>query len=238
MTQSSQPQGTIWQGLRDPRSDCGKAGAVTMPRSSWQHTAERHICRSVEPWDEVFPAEIVTALQRFGRNQETLSCEQWEIASNLLGEQVRQSLDRPLVILYLQRQFYQDEPYAERWLLLLPCGGLMAIRSVQHGGSVLTCFFMEQSGRGHQLDNRWKYALFFLRNKYSEQDPKTGRRHPPHPAYAVPIPRRLADEDRAEICFVTEHEWHLPGPARLETNMLRPWPTHEKDTTRSGAGRG
>lgn len=217
---------TRWVDLPDPSRAAGPAAvrSTVITIKTWRHIIGKHIRRRSEPWDEILCENSLEVLQQADITDDAAFVAAVQAASDALGRQARESLSRPLVLSYLLRcPPGTDSPPGRHWLLVLPRGAVACIKSRKRDSKLLTAFFYRDYSRSHHRYNRWKYVLFFLRNKYTRRDPVTGQRIPPPESHEVVVPRDHRDEIRTDIRFHSEENWFLPGPGRIPAGELPQW---------------
>lgn len=233
-----------WEGLpnllRDSDSE-GEQLVVGVDQQGWEHIISKHIANRREPWNDLFGEMRKELVQSWKRGE---PCEKQAEALALLGEQIRHSLERPLVLLYKRK--YPGRKRCQAWTLVLPCG---AVVYLQERGSILrvqTCYFPSNVVK-ERRERRWRQVAGMLVYRYGVVSEKGIL--PPTKEYHKIISRGTENENvHSDVQFVTLQSWgfatELEGcpwrgrlgdwpaagrPERLENRRrLRPW-CHKTD---------
>jgi hypothetical protein len=97
----------------------------------------------------------------------------------------------------------------ETWLLVLPAGALLIIRSCPDGGTICTCYFPKSSVRCAAAGRRWRNVVRCVLSRYAELTPE-----------GEWTPKPLVDEGseiRVRFRFRTPATWGMKG------GMQKPW---------------
>ncbi len=163
----------IWDDLpdpRDPRTPAGARTSVVLRRRAWRHIFEKHILPREEPWADIFSREVLRQL--FQTKCDPTSSEPvLTEAVRRLGDQIRASLERPLVLIFEARGIGEEEKRPLRsWILVLPSGATAYVHEKKERKRLATCFFPSYA---LVLDNktaRWHRVVQCLVGRYGVFD--------------------------------------------------------------------
>src|SRR5262245_31169476 len=139
---------TRWTGLPDPGAQNlqGNTCTIVVRSSTWEHVVRKHVANECEPWRDWLTRSIVANLAAGFAD-----CSQVALALSQIGKDVKESLQRPLVLVY------RTNLHGHTWLLVLPSGALAVVRSRQQANAVLsTCYFRKVVCRITKSAQRWR----------------------------------------------------------------------------------
>ncbi len=194
----------------------------------WEHVVDRHVLPGREPWGDVLSGGVVEAIHRAAGREAAGSGEPAATVLRRLEGEVRATLERPMVLQYEVTGSPKPGAFrSERWLLLLPCGALVAIGRARRSFFVATCYFPRAAVVEPRAERRWQRVAVQLVLRYGTIGGSPATLSPPVPQVTFPVPRREpAREWRSNVRFVTPESWgfcpDLTGcPWR---GRLGPWP--------------
>jgi hypothetical protein len=189
-------------------------------------TVEKHMVNPFQrqAWEDWLSSTLVAEMPKlWDRGSQT--SERNELLRRLsaaVEHDVRQSLDRPLVVAFddYGSPAMMDRPL-ETMKLVLPSGALMVTCFQGPDGQVKTLFFKDRVLRA-PAQERWRVLAQLLVERYAVR--QAGRRVPPVRAHVV-----TTQEGRAEtvIRFVTLDEWGFCGnnpPNHWDPSYQEDWP--------------
>jgi len=140
----AQSKTVVWHDLPDPRAPNAPGGARTqlmLQRYSWKHILDKQVLPGREPWDDILSPDI---LRNLHRSQTPANFADPVVADAVarLEAQVRQTPERPLVLLLEVRRLGQSRPNPCRvWMLVLPSGAVAYVHESKKGNRLATCYF-------------------------------------------------------------------------------------------------
>ncbi len=234
-----------WEGLPNPLSDSETEGehlVVGVDQQAWEHIISKHIANRREPWGDLLQEIHRELVQSWKRGE---PCEKQAEALSRLGEQVRHSLERPLVLWYKRK--YPGRKRHQVWTLVLPCGATVYLQERGPILRLLTCYFPREAVEEKRRERRWRRVVRMLVYRYGVVS-EEGILPPPR-QWRTSISRGTENEAiRWDVQFVTLQSWgfatELEGcpwrgrlgdwpaagsPKRSENRRrLRPW-CHKAD---------
>ncbi len=223
----------VWDELPDPRDPHAPRGARTQirfERRCWQHILEKHVLPGREPWADIFSDEL---LRRLVRLEDTGTLSDPVVADTIqrLGQQVREALQRPLVLLYEVRRLGDaGRAPPDRWLLVLPAGAVAFVHQSKGRNRLATCYFPAYASVIKDRGFRWRHLVSHLVWQYGVVETRCNALVLPTEDTVKPAPSKgPVKELRSAIRFVTPTTWgfcpELAGcPWR---GRLGPWPAAE-----------
>jgi hypothetical protein len=214
----------VWSNLPDPRTAPDMSSgtiSVYVTDAALRHIVDKHIAPEQEPWNDVFFRDQRKALLDWARGQLGSRPEgNFAAALEVLERQIRDSLRRPLVLLYLRRRAGQQ---AENiWCLVTPAGALAVLKEFPGKVSLTTMYFLRNCA--HYLkEERWRAVIRFLVFLYSEL--REGRLYPPSPEHCKELSWKGGSERRWRIRFITLESWGFSPetPGNPWTGRLKDW---------------
>lgn len=207
------PPVALWKNLADPCDpDCpaGRRCEVVVWDEPWRHIIDKHIRPGREPWGDWLSDDLVMALKDLwqanqDRQRNLLTLQRLAIE---LENAVRASLDRPLVMTYVQITKPEASKGIRHWLLVLPIGATTIIRSTNRN-FIVSCFFMDSVCHEPDSFMRWRRAVSQIVWRYGTwQRTSDGVRLAP-PDTNDPV--RFCEEGeefwRTQVRFVTAANW-------------------------------
>ncbi len=155
-----------WGDLHDPRPESART-SITLGDKAWRHIVEKHIVPGREPWGNLFPDEVFKNLMGA-----CVPVDLTDPAVTVFEEQVRQSLERPLVLLYEVRSLggAQQEPL-QTWCVVCPAGAVAYVADRgKHGNYLLTCYFPKAAAVERNREQRWRRVIRALVVRYGVWD--------------------------------------------------------------------
>jgi len=208
MWNRSQDMCMRWSDLPDPRVDSGRT-ELTISFQAWQHIVAKHIVPGNEPWDDVFPKEVLNALAKSAQSAHGPSSMP-EGVSEAFGWQVRETLSRPLVLLYESHTLGSPmgQPF-RMWCLVLPAGATAYVRDQgKQGNSLRTCYFPTTMVVERNSQQRWRRVVRQLVIRYGIWDRDLGAvRLPADQTIRFSPCKGPVRELRSAINFVTPASW-------------------------------
>ena len=204
---------------------------ITLSGEAWRHIFTKHIAAGREPWGELLPAETFAALAAAdpaeGFQNATVAA-----AVGVLEWQVRESLARPLALLYEVRRAGMTGGHPRRrWCLVLPAGATayVAARGGNHN-FLVTCYFPKASVVETHRERRWRRVVRRLVLRYGTWDVQLGAiRLPDEKTVRHYSAQRPTGELHSAIRFVNPTTWGFcPELAGVPwRGRLAPWPAAE-----------
>lgn len=210
-----------WENLHDPSADASSGALTTIGVSerSWRHFVEKHVCDGSEPWADVFGEETVKKLAAapHGPFTDGPGAGASKAALAILGNEVRRSLSRPLVLIYTSLRERGID--GQRWVMPLPCGAIAIVNVRLTEKKFLTCYFTGAAGvnpigtpNPAFKKRRWKIAVRQLVEEHAVFNTTT-RRH------TLPEARHRHEKSvkggQREMClnvhFVAPEVWGFTG---------------------------
>ena len=158
---SSQKFSERWNGLPDPRRVSGEKPAIcniVINEGLWAHNDYKHLKDQKQPWWDLLPPLLHSKARALANRNGAMPDKVHTLhqIAQVLRHQVRECLERPLVLLFdLYRARTMDrkrEWLCERWLLVLPGGALFRVKRNNVGHFAESCFF---PGGIRQPQTRW-----------------------------------------------------------------------------------
>jgi hypothetical protein len=207
----------IWKDLPDPRlhgTSSDVSALIELSEHDWRKILGKHLCDSSEPWQDVLAADALRVLSLAPNgpfDQPPLKGATAQVIAGLFDE-IRQSLCRPLVVLYdCVRPAGKTFRPGKRWLLVLPSGGVSLVWALRPQNQLKTCYFLGCVGV-QQIKERWKRAVRYYVQEFGQFNPQTQQ-------YCLPDVKchrekevlGQGDEYRYNFRFVTPTEWGFAG---------------------------
>ncbi len=224
----------IWEELPDPTDPAAPEGQkswMAVPLSTWQHILEKHIRREKEPWKEVLSRPVWTALQ----NQPVESSHETpegQATLAMLESQVRQSLERPLVLIYGVRPVDARQQVKKIrywvWGMVLPSGATAYAHQSSSQVELKTCYFPKPANVKQDRGQRWKHTVKQLLWRYCPRG--EGRLQLPAAEHQVLVrPAGERPQYRSRIRFVTWRTWGFLSeePGSPWRGRVDRWPAAE-----------
>lgn len=164
-----------WGGLPDPRANgitnLSKV-VIEFHETDWRKVVGKHFASCKEPWSDIIPVNVLQTLVASG-GIGSASSREIIIALALINKQVKECLDRPLVILYscVSQQFTGQ---GRRWVLLLPSGAVSIVWVEKTIIRLKTCYFTG-SVAVKPKEGRWRHTLRQLVQEYATYNESTSR---------------------------------------------------------------
>jgi hypothetical protein len=200
-----------WEQLANPEpAETAKRSVTTveLQERDWRKIVDKHFGRPSEPWPDVLPSEALRTLSETPHGPFNAGRARDAAQSVLaaMGEEIRECLNRPLVIVYSCLQEGR-KGQKRHWLLLLPCGAIAVVWTGQPENVLKTCYFQGAVGVKHKGE-RWRAALRQVVREYATFDKSTNDYVYPAPAdrREISVTGRAA-ELRYHIVFVTSDTW-------------------------------
>jgi len=212
-----EPPLAVWQDLPDPRDSNAPHGgciSVIVDASAWKHIAIKHVSSRGEPWSDIFWPEMVRAIRFTSLDGENAPADCKAIVEEalwILGNYVRESLARPMVVMEKRR----------RWTLVLRCGALAVIADIGKRGLLVTCYIPKKAAVYKNVAERWQRVARDIVKSHLGIDPMT---------------MSLASAQRSHARFVTPATWGLDAgvAGSFWQKKLGDW---DQAGTRPAAGR-
>ncbi|HVA46178.1 MAG TPA: hypothetical protein VNH11_07380 [Pirellulales bacterium] len=213
----------VWKNLPDPTptASCGASTSIIVSERTWRHFVEKHVCKSSEPWRDVFAEAIVKELAAtpHGPFDQGPAADASKAALAILEGEVRSCLSQPLVLVYTSIGARGVD--GQRWLLPLPSGAIAVVNSTAAEKTLRTCYFtgaasVDPTGTGNVAfkSRRWKIALKQLVYEHTDADPVSQRRRLPDRGYRR---EKSVIGGQPEMCidirFVDPQIWGFVGGA-------------------------
>jgi hypothetical protein len=213
-----------WHDVPDPRDETCPAGRrceVSLEDHRWSHLHE-HVSNPDEPWDDWLTPGLAADLRnsmQVGVTEEDRQATRQQV-SDQMEQGAKQALGVPLAVLYDVAQPPGSAPGGSRWRLtvdvVLPCGAKLCLREDRHKVlNVLTCFFITAVRSVPDKDQRWRYLVHQLLERYAT-DNGNGTFSPPNPS-AWPRPNPETGEVIFNPRLRTEASWGANG------TLPEPW---------------
>ena len=159
-----------WGDLTDPRvNDMTNLSTVVIEfhESDWRKVVGKHFANCKEPWKDTIPLNVLQTLVASGGVGSGAGLE-INIGLALINKQIKECLNRPLVMLYscVSQQFRGQ---GHRWVLLLPNGAISIAWVEKTIIRLKTCYFrgsVDVIPKGR----RWRYTLKKLVQEYAIYD--------------------------------------------------------------------
>lgn len=229
-----------WEGPPDPRgfpTQHRDRIVVGLDAAGWEHIVSKHVANRREPW-----GDLLSPLVRKGvvggwvAEKEGWVKEAWV----RLGQEVRASLARPLVMVYKAKRVGRKK--RQVWTLVLPCGATACAREQGSILRLVTCYFPKAAVVEPKRERRWRRVVARLVFRYGVVTEK-GVLSPPKERKVYVFLEDESVEMRWEVEFVTLESWgfatelaDMPWRGRLEQwpeaappspsttrRHLRPW---------------
>ncbi len=200
-----------WGNLPDPRDPNAPDGARTeirLDRQAWKHILKKHVFPGREPWDDVFSPAVFHCLVSSATTEFVENATVAEAVTDL-ERQVRESMNRPLVILYERARLrWGDYEPRSSWLLVLPSGAIAHVHQKNSCNRMATCYFPSYAVVHNVGAVRWRKVVAHLVVKYGifDTERKAVRLPEPHTVKLVSV-RGAVEEFRSSIRFVTPSSW-------------------------------
>ncbi len=226
----SEKEQQVWWGNLACPSPPPERTNVILSRAVWGHILTKHVIDDREPWRDLLPAGTREALA--AHPTESLQSAPVAAAVGSLECQVRESLARPLVLLFeVQKPGASGGRGRERWCLVLPAGATAYVAA--RGGTnnfLVTCYFPRESAVERDRQRRWRRVVRRLVLRYAVWDAQLGAIRLPDAGTVQLHPAKSpARASHSAIRFVTAATWgfcpELTGvPWR---GRLTPWSAAE-----------
>lgn len=203
---------------------------VHLSGAAWRHLLTKHVLNDREPWCDVLSAETRDVLaadpDRSFRNAAVAA------AVGALEHQVRESLARPLALLFeVRRLGGAGGAPGRRWCLVLPAGAIAFVAA--RGGAnnfLVTCYFPKASAVERDRQRRWRRVVRRLVLRYAVWDAQLGAIRLPNDVAILLHPAKGPTEElHSAIRFATPSTWGfcpeldgIPWRGRLAS-----WPAAE-----------
>lgn len=147
----------IWDDLpdpRDPNAPHGKRCTVVLLQQCLAHIVQRHISRHDGPWAEWLTQELCDRLVQWYYGESDLDDETLRRLEQLFGEALRESLNRPLILLT------RTGPGRLTWIAILPSGAIFVLKSKYDDSRVhlVTCYYPDRPNL-HPPHRRWRHIV-------------------------------------------------------------------------------
>jgi len=180
-----------------------------------------------EPWGDLLTPTVLEKLLEawYGREEDA------EVISEAVGKleaEVRESLKRPMVILYQAKKV--GESRRKVWLLQLPSGATLYAKARSKAAYVCTCYFPSVSGVIKNGQKRWKNVAAKLVCRYAQRTEDGRQLIPPSAGHSVSIKHETTSEKRRDIVFVILKTWGfaLDSPGYPWRGRLPDWEAARK----------
>jgi hypothetical protein len=204
----------IWDELPDPRdpdAPRGKRCTVILLQQCLAHIVQRHISQCDGPWAEWLTQELCDRLVQWYHGESDLNDETLGRLEQLFGGALRESLNRPLVL--LQRIGLSRHA----WIAILPTGAIFVLKSKYDDSRahLVTCYYPDRPNL-HPPHRRWRHVAHTYIWRYALIREQGGARR-----FFMPT-----DE---KIRFVQPENWGFDTSARLPVwrGALPEWPAAE-----------
>jgi hypothetical protein len=223
----------FWTELPDPRDLCAPVGVrtkVMLDRHSWKHIVDKHVLPGREPWGDVLSTDTLRKLCKVGS---PVSFADPVVADAVarLGKQVRETLERPLALLFEARRLGGSGPTPpSRWMLVLPSGATAHVHETKKDNRLVTCYFPSYALVIRDRGFRWRHVVSHVVWRYGVVDMHRRALLLPTESTVKPAPQKgLVKALHSAIRFVTPASWgfcqELDGcPYR---GRLDEWPAAE-----------
>jgi len=151
----------VWRDLADPsdpRAPQGQRTIVKLSAQAWNHIVDKHVANPMEPWDDLLSRTVREAVVQHDANNSAV-----RQAVDRLGEQIRQSLERPLALLYRMA----GAGGRRVWLLVLPSGA-NAVVHVKGRPRLVTCYYPRVATVEDNRECRWRRVVAQLVWRYGK----------------------------------------------------------------------
>jgi len=206
-----QSKAVVWHDLPDPRDPNAPGGARTqlvLERWSWENILDKHVLPGREPWGDILSLDTFRNLRR-SKSPANFGDPMVADAIARLESQVRQTLQRPLVLLLEVRRLGQSRPNPSRvWMLVLPSGAVAYVHERKKGNRLATCYFPAYSLVNSNRGFRWRRVASSLVLRYAIFDTQRSALLLPTPDTVRFSPRKgPVRELHSAIRFVTPASW-------------------------------
>ena len=213
-----------WPDLPDPRDPEAPAGAriaIALHVNAWIHIHEKHIRSSLEPWEEMLSEQVCGQLRQMelaGSPDTEAARQAWEA----IGKEIRQSLERPLALLYGKGK--SGRRRGQVWLLVLPGGATAFVCGRKQKGFLMTCYYPQTACVVTDRSSRWKQVVKMILWRYCPRSADQRSLCLPGPEHSVEVRSEKADY-RYGFRFVTPQTWGFLSAASGSPwrGRLEPW---------------
>ncbi len=164
-----------WGDLPDPRANgitnLSKV-VIEFHESDWRKVVGKHFANCKEPWKDTIPLNVLQTLVASEGVGSGAGLE-INIGLALINKQIKECLNRPLVMLYscVSQQFRGQ---GRRWVLLLPNGAVSIVWVEKTIIRLKTCYFTG-SVAVKPKEGRWRHTLRQLVQEYATYNESTSR---------------------------------------------------------------
>jgi len=148
----------VWADLPNPEQPHEHC-ELWLAQPSWEHIVQKHVYDPREPWGELLSGRTCNHLG----GRAPLPGEAAGELIGRLGQQIRHSLERPLIL----RIHGQGASGRGRvWLAVVPCGALACVWTRGNRGFLKTCYFPRRACVERNRAHRWRRVVARLVWRY------------------------------------------------------------------------
>jgi hypothetical protein len=215
-----------WPSIRNPASYLGGAPAkcdVVVLESALIHIYGHHLMEGQEPeceplWQSWLTPGLLDALRVVfaDAGAQGVRHSVFQRVVKILESAARQSVERPLVLLYRQRRPTEPPDRGiEHWILVCANGALQIMRERSGDAFLKTCYFPRPLQYLNTADRRWAYAVKHLVETYAPRHQRW--RHLPSASHMVQFKNGVRSGFRYVLPetwgFQRDGRWRIPtGP--------------------------